>query len=64
MCCSLYTLEGVSCITAHMGRGGGGVAEYFECRNKKNGDLLFIWLSCTTLYIYLILILLVVIFIL
>lgn len=64
MCCSLYTLEGVSCITALMGRGGGGVAEYFECRNKKKGDLLFIWLSCTTLYIYLILILLVVIFIL
>lgn len=23
MCCSLYTLEGVSCITALMGRGGG-----------------------------------------
>lgn len=63
MCCSLYTLEGVSCITALMGRGG-GVAEYFECMNKKKGDLLFSWLSCTTLYIYLILILLVVIFIL
>lgn len=38
------------------------MAEYFECRNKKKGDLLFSWLSCTTLYIYLILILLVVIF--
>lgn len=35
MCCSLCTLEGVSCITALMGRRG--VAEYFECRNKKKG---------------------------
>lgn len=41
MCCSLCTLEGVSCITALMGRRG--VAEYIECRNKKKGDLLLSW---------------------